>query len=192
MKAISSIKGLLSRQQAASRDAFAAIDEVRSRRLALVAEREHIESAPMPPDDAAPAIETWLDETAAAFDVSFRSMLHPDWRTAPSLSFPRQHGGVGLDAAPAVRQLLGLLVMTNRAAIRDIIVRSLEDAAEGRETISNADRARRLGSIDAEVNAIERVEEQLIREAEMAGLPVLRREDADPAIVLLGDAALAA
>lgn len=192
MKAINSIKGLLSRQQAASRDAFAAIDEVRSRLLALVAEREHIESAPMPPDDAAQAVEAWLDETAAAFDVSFRSMLHTDWRSSPGLSFPRQHGGAGLDAAPAVRQLFGLVVMINRAAVRDIIVRSLEDAVEGRSTISSADRARRLGALDAEITAVEKVEEALIREAEVAGLPVLRREDARPEIVLLSDAALAA
>lgn len=192
MKAISSIKGLLSRQQAASRDAFAAIAEVRERRLALLAEREHVESAPMPPDDATPAVEAWLDAVAADFDVSFQALVHPEWRSSPSLSFPRQHGGAGLDAAPAVRQLLGLVVMVNREAVRDIIERSLADAVEGREAISNADRARRLGSIDAEVNAIERIEEQLIREAELANLPVLRREDARPEIVLLTDAALAA
>lgn len=192
MKAISSIKGLLSRQQAASRDAFAAIAEVRERRLALLAEREHVAAAPMPPDDATPAVEAWLDEVAAGFDVSFRSMLHPDWRSSPGLSFPRNHGGSGVDAAPAVRQLLGLLVMTNRDAVRDIIERSLADAVEGREAISNADRARRLGALDAEITAIERAEEALVREAEAAGLPVLRREDARPEIVLSSDVALAA
>jgi len=191
MKALTNIKTLLARQQSASRDAFAAIAEIRERRLALVAEREHVAAAPMPPADAAPAIEAWLDETAAAFDVSFRSMLHPDWKASPGLSFPRQHGGVGLDAAPAVRQLLGLVVLTNRDAVRDMVARSLEDAAEGKETISNADRARRLAAIDAEVTAVERVEETLIREAETAGLPVLRREDARPEVVLLSHAALA-
>jgi len=192
MKALTNIRQLLSRQQAASRDAFAAIEEIRSRRLALVAEREHIESAPMPPDDAAPAIEAWLDEVAAGFDVSFRSMLHPDWRSSPGLSFPRNHGGSGVDAAPAVRQLLGLLIMTNRDAVRDIVKRSLEDAVEGRETVTNADRARRLGALDAEITAVEKVEEILVREAEQAGLPVLRREDARPEIILLSDVALAA
>ncbi len=192
MKSIANIRQLLSRQQSAARDAFAAIEEVRERRLALVAEREHVAAAPMPPDDATPAVEAWLDETAAAFDVSFRSLVFPQWNSSPSLSFPLNHGAAGVNAAPAVRQLLGLLVMTNRDAVRDIIERSLADAVEGRGTISNADRARRLASLDAEVTAVERAEEVLIREAEAAGLPVLRREDARPEIVLLSDVALAA
>lgn len=192
MKSIANIRQLLSRQQAASRDAFAAIADVRERRLALLAEREHVASAPMPPADAAPAVEAWLDTVAADFDVSFQALVHPEWRSSPSLSFPRQHGGAGLDAAPAVRQLFGLVVMINREAVRDIVKRSLEDATEGRETVTNADRARRLGSIDAEITAVEKVEEILVREAEAAGLPVLRREDASPAVVLLTDAALAA
>jgi len=192
MKSIANIRQLLSRQQAASRDAFAAIDEVRSRRLALVAERDRVANAPVPLEDAERALDAWLDEIAGGVNFSVRSLAYPTWGSRPSLGFIRRPDAPMLDAQPAVEQVFAMLIASNRAAVRDLFARALADDLEGIETVTNADRARRLGALDAEIMAIERAEEALIREAEAAGLPVLRREDARPEIVLLTDAALAA
>jgi len=183
---------LFRRQKTATTEAFAAITEVRDRRLSLLADREHIANAPIPLADAMGAIDQWIDENAAAFDVSFAGLVYPQFRSQPGFSFPVRPGERGLDSSPAVGQLLGLVIATNRSAVRELIVRQLSDTLEGRETIGAADRERRLAEIDAEIEAVERVEERLVRDAEAAGLPILRRDDARPEIVLLAEASLAA
>jgi len=192
MKALTNIRQLLSRQQAASRDAFAAIEEIRSRRLALVAERERIENAPVPLEDAERELDAWLDQIAGGANFSVRSLAYPTWGSRPSLGFIRRPDTPMLDAQPAVEQLFSMLVASNMAGVRDFFARALADDLEGKDVVDNGERARRLGALDAEITAVEKVEETLIREAELAGLPVLRREDARPEIVLLPDAALAA
>lgn len=186
------IKSLVARQEAAVRDVHASLADVRERRLALLAERERIANAPIPLDAAELALDAWLDEIAGGVNFSVRSLAYPTWNSRPSLGFIRRPDTPMLDAQPAVMQVFSLLVASNRAGVRDLFARALADDLEGIETVTNADRARRLGALDAEILAIERAEEQLIREAEVAGLPILRREDARPEIVLLSDAALAA
>lgn len=53
-----------------------------------------------------------------------------------------------------------------------------------RAGLSSAERAQRLAELDAALGKLERAEEKLISEAEAAGLTLLRRADADPAVIL--------
>lgn len=50
--------------------------------------------------------------------------------------------------------------------------------------ISPSERSAKLRKIESEINDIERAEEQLIREAEVVGIIVNRRQDARPEIFL--------
>lgn len=50
-----------------------------------------------------------------------------------------------------------------------------------------AEREAAIASIDAEVEALEILEERIIREAESEGVKIARREDANPAIFLRYD-----
>jgi len=186
------IRSLMARQEAAVRDVHSSLADVRERRLALLADRERVENAPVPLEDAERALDAWLDQVAGESAFSVRSLAYPTWGSSPSLAFIRRPDTQMLDAKPAVEQILALLVASNRAGVRDLFARALADELEGKDAIDNGDRARRLAAIDAEIAAVEKVEETLIREAELAGLPVLRREDARPDVVLLSDAALAA
>lgn len=61
---------------------------------------------------------------------------------------------------------------------------------DGEDGLSAADRAAALAELDAQKRDLEHAEEACVRAAEKAGLNLLRRGDADPAVVLLPDAEL--
>jgi len=61
---------------------------------------------------------------------------------------------------------------------------AIDAALEGRETISDAERAARIAELDTKLDELEREEERTICEAEAAGVETLRRGDARPELVL--------
>jgi hypothetical protein len=77
-----------------------------------------------------------------------------------------------------------LLTVLCEDRIREVYAEAIDQALDGRETISAEDRATRLAELDAELLTLECAEEALIEKAEAAAIDLPRRADASPAAVL--------
>lgn len=174
MNAIGSLKKLITGAAAASRELTGGIDQLRARRISLLDERDRIASLPQPKDTVFAALDRDLDDLCSAGleTLDLTSLLRSD---QPVFRIP-QNG-----------TLIALLIGLNREAFRSQIAELIEAQYKGLDVPSAEDRAAQLADLDAEIGDLERAEEGLIREAERAGLPVLRRDDADPDALLLAD-----
>lgn len=178
MNAMASLKKLLTGATAATRELTTAVEQLRTKRLAALDERDRIEAMPHPKDVILAALDRDLDALTdrAQNDVYTPSLLRGS--PGPNLRLP------STDA------VLGLLIAANRDAFRAQIVEQVE-AAYGDQKVMTADeREAALRKIGDDLVDLERAEEALIRAAEREGLPILRREDADPDVLLLADAEL--
>ena len=97
--------------------------------------------------------------------------------------------GTDVGHALNTRFLLALIVGANRDGARAALTATLRKSYDRVGALSSEDRNRRLEEIDAELDRLERDEERIIRASEADGAGILRREDADPAVVLLADLA---
>ena len=173
------------RQKRATADALGTVDELRARLAALREERAQVEAAPVLEAEALRDLDRWLDGVEASAGLPVRGFMHGGpW---PSLAVVLRPGQKILDASPAVDQLFSLMVATNRPAIRALMAAAIADEYENQTPLSADARAARLAEIDAELDRQEKVEEQLIRQAEGLGLPILRRADVRPVIALAPD-----
>jgi hypothetical protein len=82
---------------------------------------------------------------------------------------------VAIDLGPLLTQLLGTRV------VRKALEAALQDVPEGLEP---AAREQQITNIFAELDGLQRLEENLIRAAALDGHDIPRRPDADPAVVL--------
>lgn len=144
----------------------------------LTRQREDVEAAPVPKAEALTAVSHWLDELEERHMPSPGAFTTGHVGDRPSLKTA--------DGSP----LAGLFA----AACRELILKTLDDHLddyyENRPSLSSEQKRQQLAKLDADILRLARLEESAIREAEAAGLPIRRREDAEPAIVLLTDEAL--
>jgi len=168
------ISKLLKRQRDAAADVHGALAEIRAQIAALEDQRARTETLPRTFDDAMRAVDDWLDGLERD-TISISGFLSDDPRDLPHLDLGK------FSALP------GLFVASCRDLIRAHIAAALEDRLEGRETVNAVQREERLAAIDAELDGVCRAEERAVREAEAAGVPILRRAEARPEIVLLPD-----
>jgi len=174
VSAIGTIKKLLAGATAATREVRTGIDELRAKRLVILDEIARIEALPEPIDDVYAAIDRDLDAMAAkALDAIYMPAL---LRASP----PRLEN-------PGTDAMVGLLVAANRDAFTTILRDHVAARYEGVEVMAPAARADALATLAADLADLERAEEALIRTAERAGFAPLRREDADPDVLLLAD-----
>lgn len=85
---------------------------------------------------------------------------------------------------------IGLLAAACREQLREVIVQEISTHFEAGDEMALPEREAQISKIADELDELERAEEALIREADAAGLPILRRADADPDVLLLADSAL--
>lgn len=174
MNAMGTIKKLLAGATAATREVGTGIDQLRAKRLVVLDEIARIESLPEPIEDVFAAIDRDLDTMAAkALDAIYLPAL---LRASP----PRLEN-------PGTDAMLGLLVAANRDQFTAILRDHVAAQYEGIKVIEPAARADALATLAADLADLERAEEALIRTAEAAGFAPLRREDADPDVLLLSD-----
>lgn len=174
MNAMGTLKKLLAGATAATRDLTTGIDELRAKRLIILDEIARIEALPEPIDDVYAAIDRDLDAmTARAAESIYMPAL---LRASP----PRLEN-------PGTDAMIGLLVAANRDAFTKILRDHVAASYEGVEVMAPAARADALATLAADLADLERAEEALIRTAERAGFAPLRREDADPDVLLLAD-----
>jgi hypothetical protein len=148
--------------------------------------------APRPVGDALAAFDAWADAaaTAAVDRTGLERLVQPGNSGALRLPIVRLPGEAAPDLTEAVEILLGLLVLTSRDKLRDVIAGQVGDLVQGNETLSSAERAVRIESLQSEMRQLEFAEEKIVRELESAGLPVARRADAPALALLAADAAL--
>lgn len=156
------------------------IEAIRSRRLELQEQRKVIDGARKPLEEAEARLGVLLDHIAGGLDCDLSDLADHRTDRLPELLRPSSDIGNRLND----RFLLALLISTNRSAVRDVLAATLRKSYDHLDVLSSEERSRRLEEIEGELLQLENREEMLIRQSEIDGSPLLRRDDADPAVVL--------
>lgn len=155
----------------------AQVEGLRDTVAALKTKRRQIETQPVPMSEALDAIEAGLDrlerDAAGRFD-NLAALMRPA-NGRPHLTFDPHPSTL-----PAMLVLVARDVIAER--LRGNVVAAYESA--GLTGITADDRRAALQELDTTVLAVEAAEELMIRRAEAADLEILRRGDANPAVVL--------
>lgn len=170
------ISKLLKKQREATADIFGQLETLRDRITILVDERVTVENWPQPFDEAVTSLDAWLQSIGFGQTVNIAGFTTGSFSDHPVIS----DRAAGLMA-------MGLLVAASRDRVRAVLVDELRAFYADRQSGTRAEKIARLREIDGELLVLEREEERIVREAEAAGIPVLRRENASPQIVLSYD-----
>ena len=156
-----------------------ALEAIRATIASKVDELAAVTRIPCTPDEALEKVRSVLDFAAARVPLDVGRFLG----AAPVRADARLFLPPRSDLRPEVHseQLLAVLC---RPRVEQLFEAAISEALEGLETISALDRVSRIAELQAELHALEVEEERLIVELEAQGADVLRRGDADPAIVL--------
>lgn len=177
------LKSILKQRSGAAKaasDARTAIDEIRALRLRLLDERDAVAARPIPRSMAEAAIGDGLARVAREHldTLNFAALLRPaDGRSPrlPSLS---------------TDQLLALLLVANGDAVAAMLRDRLAETYGDDPGLEPGERDAECAALDRQIADVEMAEEAAIRDAEDAGLAILRRGDADPRATLASDASL--
>jgi hypothetical protein len=150
----------------------AQLEKLRANIVQLQEERPKIEKASVPRDEALDLIERTISHNASRVTPMYGVLLRPGENAAALDLVPNGH------VAAALCSFLPNLVRNKLIAEVD---RQLEERPSGLPT---AERPAALAKIDAAIRKLGVEEEQIITEAEAAGIDLARRGDADPRIVL--------
>ncbi len=152
------------------------VEGVREAIRQLEAERQAVQSAPVPLAEAVEAVEQTIDRLCGA----------AQYDTADSVLFAAQRGQpVGIDVHSHMGANFGFLVQCLRAPLRAALVVKLEEDYRDLQPGLPADaRAEKLAQLDRELLELGHQEEALITELAGLGIEVSRRGDADPRAVL--------
>ncbi|AXQ93004.1 hypothetical protein LV780_03765 [Cereibacter azotoformans] len=192
------IADILSRLRGQREGAVGALDALETMRAQIddaKAEIRRIASAPQPLEDAMAAFDRWADQqVVAAIDgLPTGRLLDPIEARRGLTREAVQVGGLTL-LPPEIDNVRGVLLAspTVRAEIRAVVEGQLRDRLNGLEPMDPETRRKKLGRAQADLLALEMAEESAIRMMERAGLPVMRRPDADARALLAADASLPA
>jgi len=156
-------------------DAFARIDQLRQTIILAKAEIADLDAMPIPRAAAEAALDVGiaqLGKMGAEAVSGIASLTRPDGH--PSFS-PRM----------TTELLFGLVVSIQPQAIRLTVSKELDRVYAGKKALPTmAARAKTRDALEAKTLEAELEEERLIRQIEAAGVPILRRRDADPRAVL--------
>lgn len=178
------MRKLLAAFKSASAISAADVETVRERIIAATEERKRIEAMRRPPGETIDEFGRWLDGLVVSLD--------------PDALVDRFCWGSGARGWPQINErsgpiyALGLLALGNRDALVTAMSKAIATRYEGLAHASAEEQARMLAETDAEILRLCKQEEATIRAAEAAGVPIARREDAPPAVVLSFDEDLAA
>lgn len=186
---LGSILKTFGRQREAVASVYDGLDGIRAEIAAKAAEIETIRTAPQPVADALAAFDLWCDQaaTAAVDRLNLHHLTHAS-PVSPGLRLPVYvpKGSPVSEGRGATETLLGLVVLTGRDRLREVIEGQLRDLVAGRETLTATQRAERITQAETDLMRLCLIEEGLIRQMQGGGLSVHRRRDA-PAIALLAD-----
>jgi len=168
-----SLKDLISRTEAASKELRAGLAQAREQLEALKAQRAEIEDISPTMEVVRRRVEEFADRVAHSVHAEYPS---PERFLAGSHYHRPEYFEPPQVLAFYLKDILA----------EAILERCAETAAE-RLTISESERKSKLAKLDEEILAAELAEEAVIRMAEASGFPVERRIDADPRAILSPD-----
>jgi hypothetical protein len=166
---------------------------LRDKLAKLAAERSDLERAPAARAEALDRVDCFIEASAARYAPPVNAFVAP-------VSDPASVRLIGVSRAAVATALAGggrtavearfdQLEAALCALVPDAVRGALVDAVDAHLApdppgLPRAERAMKLAALDAKILAVEREEEQLIREARADGVRIDRRADADPAVVL--------
>lgn len=167
-------------------------DDCREQAASLKVERDRVARAPRPTSEILDLLDDHLDQLATAGVDALRlgRLTRRDQPVMLELPHHIDKTTAHVDASPATRVLLGIIIATSRPALREVLVGQINDLTRGQPGLTDHELAARLAVIDAEIMSAELAEEFAVRQLEQAGVSVLRRADASPLAVLAHDSAL--
>ncbi len=178
---------ILQTSRTATTSALQVVDQIRAAISAKKEEIAALQRAPRPVAEAMALFDKWADhEATKAVDALRVDLLLDSSVATPGLRLPMT-GVPEANSGPAAGALLGLILLTCRNQVRAVIQGQLSDILDGREALTNAERATRLARATADLAEAERTEEAAIRSLEAVGVTIARRADASPAAVLASD-----
>ena len=146
--------------------------KLRAEIVQLGEERAKIEGASVPRDEALDLIERTISHNASRVGSTYGFLLRPG--TSPA----------DLDLVPN-GQVASAFCSFLPDLVREKLIAEVDrNLAERPSGLPTEERPAALAEIDAAIRKLGVEEEQIITEAEAAGIELDRREDADPAIVL--------
>ncbi len=183
--AASKISDAFSRARAAISGVRKDVEAIRLQIAEKHLEKNEVENAPISPDEIEARVDWLLDGAEAS---AMGGAWHAGWLSQPFAKGSTFNLDDRVDGL-FKRSPLGALSMFGfRAIIRTALI---EEARAGMPVEARgytpAEREAAIAAIDAEVEALEILEERIIREAESEGVKIARREDANPAIFLRYD-----
>ncbi len=175
------IKSLFAKQRAATAGVVDAVEQVRLQIIVAQDQRQQIERLPVDRQRAIDALDQGIADAASMLDTRMlvAGLTRPSGGQ-PHFEFTR----IPENLAGA---WLATLVPDR---LRDHFMDEIAAFYDDRDDLPEAERGAEIARLDAETLAAELVEEKLIRMSEAAGIPVLRRGDADPRAALAADASL--
>lgn len=180
MSITQTLKSALAGSRSAVQKTATGIDQLRALRLRLLDERDRVEKTALPREEALSALDHSLDSMA--------NLALEGTHVAHLAGRRDKHSKLDLGAIP--ERMVGLLVASNREAVRGLLLGKLDEFYANVEVLSSDEKQAELLRIETEVFDVELAEEAAIREAEKVGLPILRRGDADPRAALAADSEL--
>jgi hypothetical protein len=155
------------------------VESLRAERDALILERKTLERSPRGPADVVDAIAAGVDhfasEWAERVDLAIRRVAAGDSAGEAIALLLCPAGGSQPDRVAVVG-------LAGAAAVRDTLLARVDAVVPAGPRA--VERVRRVAEIKRTTEEIELAEEALIVEAELTGLPIPRRADCNPAIVL--------
>lgn len=173
--------------KAKGRATVAELERLRSRVSDLNAEIAAVRAAPPPVavvidrarQQVAAMAEHGRPDYLAAIEgvgpVKFREQLLQMQTATPA--------GPGV-TAHSMPDVLGLFAYVHRDALMQKLEADLTELADDEGTLTDEEKAKREQQLHIEILEAERAEEAIIEELELSGLPVARRDNADPRAVL--------
>lgn len=175
MSALDKLKGVFANQAKAAAAVASTIEEVRGTIIAKANELHRLCAMPIPQAEA----EAALDREIARHVEAARGVVA---RAVVGLTGNGKRQSFDLDPTPT--EAVALQVAMNPQGFRKLAVAELTAQYRGREAMPRDQRAARIAEVEAELLDLETTEEAMIRQAERAGVEILRRANADPRAVL--------
>lgn len=181
MKILEKLRAASKQAAAARSDLQIAVEEIRNELSRLRQERGAVEGAPITRAETAQAIKLHLDHLQA----EAMARLSPGgFRRGGSAASADDAFRVRASQYTSAAELVGGLCLFGLRSQIESNMLDLEMTAVPGDGLSDSERAAKIRKIDADIDAAERAEEFLIRNAEDAGISVYRRRDARPEIYL--------
>lgn len=168
---------LLTRHRAALDDVRGSVEQVRVDLISAEDQLAEVRRTPAPRKRADEAVEAAIADCMS--------------RAADAVTVSVEGGRMPvIDLDLPASMVLDVAIALNPGGFREFMAVKIDRLYRGAKGLSDAERKDKITRLTGEIERLELLEESLIRASEDAGLPILRRRDARPEVVLADDSAM--